>query len=303
MKVFVPLGAAFLVLAWLVLAGRLQTPAGAPSLDRGFFREKLHALGPPSAAEKTMFAIFCMTAALWIFRKPLQLGPGIAVPGWGEAMTVALQRLGALGKLAEFVDDSTVAIAMSLLMFFIPARRDESGRTEYLMDWRTVERLPWGILLLIGGGFAIANAFRDAGLSLWLGKWFAAAAGGLPLWLLIVAVCVLLTILTEFTTNVATVSATLPILAGAAVGMSVDPRLVMLPATLAASCGFMLPIATPPNALAFASGKVRMATMARYGLILNLLGVLLVTAAMFLLAIPQLGISPSGLPDWAATAR
>lgn len=300
---FLPLGIVFLLVAWGVLVWRLAPPDGAQRVDRSFFRDRLRALGRPSRAELQMMAVFAATAALWIFRKPLRFGSEPLLPGWGPWMARFLQRLGVEADAsARFVDDSTVAMTMALLMFLIPARRDERGRTQYLMDWKTAEKLPWGILLLFGGGFAIADAFRDTGLSAWMGGWFADIARDWPIWLLVAAVCLLMTFMTEFTSNVATVSAILPILAGAAVSMDIDPRLLMLPATISTSCAFMLPIATPPNAIVFGSERVPMATMARYGIVLNLVGVALITAATFLLVVPQLDIELDVLPDWAAGA-
>jgi solute carrier family 13 (sodium-dependent dicarboxylate transporter), member 2/3/5 len=184
---------------------------------------------------------------------------------------------------------------MALLMFCIPAHRGsrtdcqsvlqshESGRVHYLMDWQTAERLPWGILLLIGGGFALASGFAETGLSHWLGD---VLAGRVATWhpvLLVAAICLLMTFLTEFTTNVATVNAILPVLAGTAVGIGIDPRLIMIPAALSTSCAFMLPIATPPNAIVFGSGKIPMQAMIRYGFLLNLIGIVLVTTVMLVL--------------------
>jgi sodium-dependent dicarboxylate transporter 2/3/5 len=195
------------------------------------------------------------------------------------------------------VHDSTIAIGMALLMFVIPARRD--GHTEYLMDWETAENLPWGILLLIGGGFAIAGGFQSTGLSNWIGGLLAETAAGWPAWALVLSVCVLLTFLTEFTSNVATVATILPVVGATALELNVDPRLVMVPATISASCAFMLPIATPPNAIIFGSGRVRMGEMARYGLLLNLLGAVIVTLGTFWVIAPLMGISMDGPPAWA----
>jgi sodium-dependent dicarboxylate transporter 2/3/5 len=169
------------------------------------------------------------------------------------------------------------------------------------MDWSTAQRLPWGVLLLIGGGFAIAGAFGETGLSKALGDSFADIASGWPTWLLVAAVVLMLTFVTELTTNVATVSVFLPVLAAASVhqGIEVDPRIIMVPATIATSCAFMLPIATPPNAIVFGSGHVRISQMAKYGIVLNLVSVALITLATFFLFAPQWNISPDVLPEWA----
>ena len=299
-----PIGAVLLLAAWLTLIRGLPPLPGAERLDRGFFTERLRALGRPSRAEWLMLAIFVATAALWILREPLMIGETRVLPGWNEWLgpRVAEQLVAAgVSETAanRALHDSVVAIGMALLMFAIPARRDEYGRTEYLMDWDTAVRLPWGILLLFGGGFALADAFGSTGLSEWIGRHFVAAVGSWPPWLLVAAVCFLLTFLTELTSNVATVSTLLPLLAATAVSVGVDPRLILVPATISASCAFMLPIGTPPNAIVFSSGHIRMGQMARYGFALNLIGVVIVTVATFALLVPQFGISLDAMPAWA----
>lgn len=303
MFAFVPLGAIFLLVAWGTLCFRLPRIPGAEKFNRGFFSQRLRALGPPRRAEILMLLIFATTALLWIFRVPLQIGEEPLTPGWGEWAQRFLIAIGTDEQIAaRAMHDSTVAMGMALLMFFIPGDRDANGQTRYLMDWQTAERLPWGILLLIGGGFALAAAFSDTGLSAWVGQWFAAGVEGWPTWLIVLAVCLMLTFLTEFTSNVATISAILPILAGASLSLGLDPRLIMFPAAISTSCAFMLPIATPPNAIIFGSGKVQIGDMVRYGVVLNLIGVLLITALTFFSLVPQLGISLKTLPDWAVPA-
>ncbi len=252
-----------------------------------------------------MFVILATTAVLWIFRKPVTFdnaasGSLTLLPGWGPVYERWLiERLGVSSDLAGgAIHDATVAMLMALLTFFIRVRTRDQG-WQPLMDWETAERgQPWGILLLIGGGFAIADAFTQTGLSAWLGATLAANLQGVPVVLLVMTICLLMTFLTEFTSNVATVSTLVPILAGAAVSLDLDPRLLMIPATVTSSCAFMLPIATPPNAIVFASGKVSIREMMAYGLLLNLIGILVVTAVTFLLMVPVLGISLEGLPDW-----
>lgn len=298
----VPLGVVFLLIAWVVLVARLPQLPTAARLERKFFTEQLRMLGRMTRAEKLMLAVFVTTALLWVFRKPLQFGEFTFPFAWGPLLAKALLRMGvAADRVENFVDDSTVAMTMAVLMFFIPAACDDKRNRRYLMDWETAERLPWGILLLIGGGFALADAFTATGLSEWIGRRFAAGVVDWPVVLLVAAVCLLLTLLTELTSNVATVSTLLPILANVAPELALDPRLIMIPATISASCAFMLPIATPPNAIVFGSGRVKMGEMARYGIVLNLIGVVLVTAATFLLIAPQFGIEPDRLPGWANT--
>ncbi len=290
-----PLGVLYLILAWAYLTWSLPRLPGSENLDRGFFTDRLKQLGPPQRGEYLMLAVFATTALLWMFRKPLTFGEVTLLAGWQGWVT---ELTGATG-----LHDSTVAMGMALLLFIIPARRNAWGQTEYLMDWKTAERLPWGILLLIGGGFALAGAFSSTGLSEFLGRAFARSVHNWPAWLLVAGVCLLLTFLTELTSNVATVATLVPVLASTAVEIGLDPRLVMIPATIAASCAFMLPIATPPNAIVFGSNRIEMNQMIRTGTALNLLGVVLITAAMFLLIVPQLGVSLETIPDWATPPK
>jgi len=297
MVAVLPLGIVFLLMAWGLLTFKLKPFTHSEKLTRGEFTKRLRQLGKPSRAEWLMLILFLSTAALWIFRKPLTVAGSELVPGWGGFLATHLANW---GVKESSLHDSTVAMVMAILMFFIPASKSTDGRREYLMDWKTAEKLPWEILLLFGGGFALAKGFTATGLSLWMGKGFAELAQNWPLWLTVAACCFMLTFLTELTSNVATISAILPVLAGTAIEMQIDPRLLMIPATLSASCAFMLPIATPPNAIVFGSGQIRMQDMARYGLLLNLLGVIVITLATFALLVPQLGISLDGLPSWAS---
>ncbi|GAB4156297.1 MAG: DASS family sodium-coupled anion symporter [Planctomycetaceae bacterium] len=296
MMAVLPLGVALLFCAWGLLTWRLPKSLGGEHPERHFFTEKLRQLGRPSRAEILMLIVFSITALLWIFRKPLSFGGTELIPGWGDGVAWILRNW---GVTAESLHDSTVAIGMALLMFFIPAARDQNGQVQCLMDWETAERLPWGILLLIGGGFAIARGFKATGLAEWIGDLFAGTIINWPAWLLVLSVCLLLTFLTELTSNVATVSALMPILAVTAQRVGVDPRLMMIPAVISASCAFMLPIATPPNAIVFGSGKIRMGQMVRYGIALNFLGAVLITLVTFVWLAPQLGILFSDLPNWA----
>lgn len=259
-----------------------------------------------------MFVIFFATALLWLFRTPLSISgeaddPPL-IPGWGPAVAQLLVSMGVSADVADgMVTDSTVAILMAVAMFIIPAgtaasaasRSDGDGSPSNLMDWPTANRLPWEVLLLFGGGFALADGFAASGLSQYVGDEFAKAFGGQPAWVLVLATCLLLTFLTEFTSNTATCNIVLPILAPAAVRMGVDPRLMMVAAALSASCAFMLPVATPPNALVFGSGRVTVGDMARRGIALNLIGVVVVTLAVLWSYAPQAGIEARTVPDWA----
>ena len=291
MLTWVPFGIVFLICAWQILVWGLHSPAGFERFDRNYFRKQLRDLGPMTLPEYVMFALFVSTALLWLLRTDIEFGEWTLVRGWGHSVSRWLISLGVSKKESvTFVSDATVAMAVSSLMFIIPVSRTSQGQTQYVMDWETAARIPWGILLLFGGGFAIAGAFESTKLSQWVGEIFKSVAQDQPTWVLVTAVCTLLTFLTEFTSNVATINAVLPIIAAASVALGLDPRLLMIPATVSASCAFMLPIGTPPNAIVFGTGRIKMSQMAGYGLILNILGVVLAVAAVYGLMIPQLGI-------------
>lgn len=236
-----------------------------------------------------MLCVFLTTAVLWVFREPLIDTLPLAFP-WLQGLGLTLPS-DFSEQARELVSDSTVSMTMAVLLFFLPSgTRDETNRAIPLMDWPTAAKLPWDIVLLFGGGFALAGAFKSTELSLWLGDTLQEPLQGQPMWLVIAVICLLMTFLTEFTSNVATVSTLMPTLGAMCVGLGVDPRLLMIPATLATSCAFMLPIATPPNAIVFSSGRIQVQQMARYGILLNLLGVPLLTAGTFLLIKPLMGI-------------
>ena len=164
-----------------------------------------------------------------------------------------------------------MALIAVILMAALP--NGEGGR---LLRWETAVKIPWGVLLLFGGGICIANAFIQSGLA----DLIAGRLGGLldlPLWLLILSMCLTVTFLTEVTSNTATSSLLMPLLAATATVSDMDPMLLMVPAVLSASCAFMLPVATAPNAIIFGSGKVRIRDMARAGFVLNLIGAVVIT--------------------------
>jgi sodium-dependent dicarboxylate transporter 2/3/5 len=279
-----PLSTTFLVVAWGVLC-LLFVPRDNPMpADTALFRQEKEKLGPLTYEQKLVLALFFALVFGWMFRRDIGAF-GVVVPGWTRVLPVP-----------ELVDDGTVAVAVALVLFLIPSRGEPGKR---LMDWQTANQLRWGIVLLFGGGFALAAGFKESGLSSWLGGQLASLEGTPPI-VLVLITCALLTFLTELTSNAATTEMVLPVLGSMAVAIETDPLLLMVPATLSASCAFMLPVATPPNAIAFGSGEVRMADMIKAGFLLNLIGIALVTVAVYLLGMSALGIEPGALPAWAA---
>jgi sodium-dependent dicarboxylate transporter 2/3/5 len=298
MMIFLPLVVVFLPIIWTILV-RVTCPIAGrgPTMARSVIGEHLRRLGPMRRPERRVLGVFAVTALLWMTRT---IPVGEADYGW----SAWLQRW--LGDSADapfpfnaaFINDANVALGMAVLLFIIPARPSPSGEREYLMDWPTALRLPWGILLLFGGGFSIAAGFSESGLSLWCGRVFAELGIESPL-SVVVGTCTLMTFMTEVTSNTGTTEIMLPILARASDAMGVSPLLLMVPATISASCAFMMPVATPPNAIVFASGHIEMGRMVKTGIIINFIGVILVTLTFYLAASPVLGIDPGTVPAWA----
>jgi len=254
--------------------------------------EEIARLGPAGPAERKVAVVFSLTALLWIFRRPINIGFA-TIPGWGP-----------LYGLADLWGDATIAVMMGLVLFVLPAdlknfSLSEDRRRNFVLDWRTAqENVPWGILLLFGGGFALAHGFSVSGLSVWIGDHLR-FLGGVPIILVIVTICTLTTFLTEMTSNTATTTLIMPILAVAALDLGQHPFLLMIPATMSASCAFMLPVATPPNAIVFGTGWVTVPRMLRTGILLNLVGVIVITTAVLLVVTQVFGIQIGSIPDWA----
>ena len=287
-----PLGALYIAIAWFVLTRKLtSSTAEDEALDAELVRRKQQ-LGRASPAERRIFIVFAATALLWITRQPLQFGEVTLLPGWQECYASLFTWVTQLANPdavpfpeGKSISDSTVVLVAAIALFLIPSgTRDGFGQRVPLMNWETAVRLPWDIILLFGGGFAIASAFGSTGLSAWLGEALRTPLQGQPVWLVIAILCGMMTFLTELTSNVATVTTLTPTLLALATALGIDPRLLLIPATLAASCAFMLPIATPPNAIVFGSGRVTIRQMAGYGLFLNLIGVPILTlGALFVI--------------------
>ena len=276
-----PVTVLFLGVTWGLLS-LLCMPKGRLAMDREVIRRQYDALGPLSPAEWIVLCDFLLLVLLWLFRRDIALG-GVTLPGWSRLLPEP-------GHLS----DGAVAMALALPLFFVPSG---SGNRGPIMDWETAKRLPWNIVLLFGGGFALASGFVESGLSLWLGERLQ-GLGALPPVVMVLIVCLVMTFLTELTSNTATTEMALPILAGLALAIDANPLLLMVPATLSASCAFLMPVATPPNAIVFGSGRLRVADMAKVGVILNLIGAVLIVAATYLLGGLVLDIHPGEMPVW-----
>jgi sodium-dependent dicarboxylate transporter 2/3/5 len=252
-----PLVAVFLPVVWLLLT-RVVFPVRLVAIEGGgeFVRDELRKLGPAGRGEWTTCMVFAATAAAWILRPVL----------------VTLEWPAGSRPLAG-LSDAGIAMGGALLLFVLPV---EWRSGTFAMNWETAKRLPWGILLLFGGGLSLASAVQTAHVGEFIGSGVGALPD-LPTVGLVLVVATLVIFLTELTSNTATTATLLPILAALAPGLGAHPYMLIFPATLAASCAFMMPVATPPNALVFGSGHVTIRQMVKAGLWLNFIGVILIT--------------------------
>jgi len=252
-------------------------------INRNFIRDEYVQLGKISFEELTIALIFFSTAMLWIFRLDMNLG-FIVIPGW--------ERLFAFSK---YLNDGTVAIGMALLLFIIPARKN-NDRRKTILDTTVFNKVPWGIILLFGGGFALAEGFTSTGLSNFIGLKLQTMTDFSPI-IIVAAVALVMTFLTELTSNTATAQMILPIMASVSVLAQINPLLLMITATLSASMAFMLPVATPPNTIVFASERLRILDMARVGFVMNLFGVVVISLLVYLIGTVLFGLNE--FPVWA----
>uniref|UniRef100_A0A7M4EN40 Solute carrier family 13 member 5 n=1 Tax=Crocodylus porosus TaxID=8502 RepID=A0A7M4EN40_CROPO len=246
---------------------------------------ELQKLGSISFAEFNVLMIFVLLVLLWFTRDP-----GF-IPGWATYL---------FNRKSEFVTDATVAIFVALLLFIVPATKPKflcCNRDTPLLEWKVVQRrLPWSIVLLLGGGFALARGSEVSGLSRWLGQQMS-PLNSVPAWAIAVILSFVTAVFTECTSNVATATLFMPIFASLAQSIKVNPLYIMIPGTLSASFAFMLPVATPPNAIVFSYGHLRVADMAKTGFIMNILGVLCVTLAINTWGRPLFDLDT--FPSWA----
>ena len=273
MGVGVTLVVVFLPATWWLLT-HVLFPPGIERVEGGAAAvgAALEALGPMSRGERTTLAVFGATSLLWVTR-PLLQSLEIA----GSHPLAGLQ-------------DAGIAMFGALALFVIPV---DGRRSVFALDWRTAAGVPWGVLVLFGGGLSLAAAMQANGVGLLLGSQVGALASWPP-WVLVLATTTAVVFLTELTSNTATAATLVPVLAGLAPGLGLDPILLVVPAVLAASCAFMLPAATPPNAAIFGSGLVTIREMSRAGFWLNWIAIVLVTLLTYAVAIPLLGTGDVG---------
>lgn len=245
-------------LAWFVLT-KWAYPFSLSDKEvaHDLLAEELQAMGPMSTPERRVALVFLGVAAFWVFRVPVQKNLEIML----------------------WLNDALIAVAGAMVLFLIPSGcKTEKGTA--LLDWDSANRIPWGVLLLFGGGLSLAAAVKSSGLAIWLGTALA-GLGTIPLILMVLSLVTLVIFLTELTSNTATVATLLPVLGALAVTTGIDPMMLFAPVALSASCAFMLPVATAPNAVIYSTGEVTIPQMANAGFRLNLVGIIAVTALSY----------------------
>jgi len=282
----VPMSLVLMIVIWYVLIKFLFKIDKEIQIDKTYISKEIKKLGKISIQETIILYTMVSASLLWIFRVDVDFG-FIQIPGWSNVLSDP-----------SLIDDSTVAIGLSIILFIIPATLKNFGTDFRLMTKDTIIKIPWDILLLFGGGFAMAKGFQSTGLSEVIGSSFAGMQNVPPL-LIAFIISLVVVFLTEFTSNTATTYTFLPILASIAVAIDINPMILMIPATISASLAFMLPVATPPNAIVFGSGKISIAEMANTGLWLNIIAAVLVPLIFTLIGYYVFGIDGSINPTWA----
>lgn len=273
MMVGVPLVVVMLPLCWFWLT-KIANPMKLQKVPggRALIDDELKQMGRMSAGERWTSLVFCLTALGWIFRKQL----GFIFPD------------------PKLVTDAAIAMTGALALFLIPLNLKKN---EFVMNWHWASKMPWGVLILFGGGLSLAAGFKATGLAEWIGSQVSLLDQA-PVLVLVVAVTTLIIFLTELTSNTATAAMVMPLLSAIAIGLGQNPLLLVVPAAIAASCAFMLPVATPPNAIVFGSGYVTIPQMVRSGFGLNLIGIFLTITVTYVLVIPVFDVVIDQLPVW-----
>ncbi|WP_309399342.1 SLC13 family permease [Cerasicoccus maritimus] len=274
MAVGVPLVVIFIPLCWVWLT-RFANPMKGLALPNSddLIKEELAKLGPMGKGERYALIIFAVTATCWIART--------WVAEWFPA--------------TNMIKDSTIAIAGAITMFLIPV---DIKKREFVMNWEWAVKLPWSVLVLFGGGLALAQGFKVSGLTAWTVDQVSFLET-MPILIIIMGLAALVTFLTEMTSNTATTTLLMPVLAGVAIGIGQSPLILLAPAAMSASCAFMLPVATPPNAIVFGSGRVTIPQMVRSGFALNVMGIFIITALIYFVMVPVFDVVLNELPTWA----
>jgi len=273
MKIGIPVVLIMLPVIWVYLMKYFRI-SGDFAGSKEVIDEEIRSIGKLGKREKRVLGVFIFTAVGWIFRRDIELNDFV-IHGWSTWLNVSDQ-----------VHDSTVAIISALLLFSIPAGDKKSG-SKTLLDWKSASTVPWGVVMIVGGGYAIADSFNHTGLAVFIGSKLSVISNYAPILILLVVITLMIFI-TEINSNTATANIFLPVLAAMAVAVQMNPLLLMIPATFACSFSFMLPSGTGTNAVIFGSNRITISEMAKCGLGLNLIGVVILTMMMYIYILPVL---------------
>jgi len=279
LKIGLPVLIVFLPIFCIFLIKYFKVEGNLSNSDT-VIKEELKALGKTSAGERRVIWVCLIAIFGWVFREDLILGNAV-IPGWSTLL-----------HLQDYVHDSTVAMVATLLLFALPA-----GKEKRLLDWKSASQVPWGVVMIVGGGYAIAAGFESTGLADWLGLQLA-FINSYPFIIVLILIIGFVMIFTEFNSNTATANILLPVLASMAVAAGTNPMLFMIPATIASSLGFMMPAGTGPNTVIFGSERLTVADMVKCGVWLNLISLVMLTLIMYFIIIPWLHLETT-LPVWA----
>lgn len=266
----IPIAVCMLIFTWLLFSRYLFKTSSSLKIQPALIEEQIKQLGKISYEEKSVLVVFIFTVILWLFRTPIDLEIFV-IPGWSS-----------LFPYSKMIDDGTIAILSGIILFILPAGKNRKADSRKILEIDILSQVPWEVILIFGGGFALAKGFSDSGLSILLGS-ILINLENVPPYVLIASISTALTFLTEVTSNTATSSALLPVIAAAAKANSIPPLILMLPATISASFAFMLPVGTPPNAVAYSSGKIKIQEMIKAGLIMNFAGIIIITVIFMLI--------------------
>jgi len=279
LKIGIPILLIFLPLIWFYLIRFFRVSGSIPG-NKAMIDRELQTLGKMSAGEKRVMYIFIITTLGWIFRDNLVIDR-LVIPGWSN-----------LFSMKDYITDSTVGMFAAMMLFILP-----DGTNKRLLDWKTAGQIPWGVGIIVGGGYAMAESFKTTGLAEWLGNQLAFVSGFPTMVVLFIVVAAVL-LFTEMNPNTATVNIFLPVLASMAIAGNMNPLLLMIPATFAASFVFIMPAGTGPNTVIFASNKLTVTDMARCGTPLKLISMVLLPLILYFLVFVITGMETQ-LPAWA----
>lgn len=277
------------LLLWLYFAIFYCPSEKELKIEPGYCKGEYKKLGKASYEEKVVFTAFVIVALLWLFRADLGV-----IPGWSNIFGPTIK---------SYLSDATVGMLVVLCLFFIPTKKSLKrtlGENDdaTILTWDTAKQMPWDLVLLFGGGFALASACTDSGLSVWIGEKLK-GMGGWPRFLAILSITIVVCILTSFTSNTATANILLPVMVGIAQQTRINPLLLMVPVAIACSCAFLLPVGTPPNLVVFASKRLTMLDMVKAGIVTTILAVIIIMIITFVMLPLVYDVKINEYPVWA----